>query len=175
LKPTFALVIRLITRLRKEHPTRIFCLFLNNLFLNINVSQALLALNICCIGITRKNAISFPKWLIQLKEYNRGLVQNSTLATVVDSTLCMLWQDNNAVLVMTTAFRPTDTIEKLRKRPSLTSTNAYVVRPVFSDLYLKMLRIPRSINMYNHYMGGVDRNNQLRVNLTVYRAFETRV
>jgi Transposase IS4 len=52
LKPTFTLVIRLATRLRKEHPTRIFCLFLDNLFLNINVSQALLALNICCMGTT---------------------------------------------------------------------------------------------------------------------------
>jgi Transposase IS4 len=175
LKPTFALVIRLAMRLRKEHPNRIFCLFFDNLFLNINVSQALLALDICCMGTTRKNAVGFPKWLIRLKEHNRGLVWNSTLATVVDSTLCMLWQDNNAVLIMTTAFRPDDTVEKLRKRPLLTSTNAHVIRPVFGDLYSKTLRIPRAINAYNHYMNGVDRNNQLRANLTVHRAFETRV
>jgi hypothetical protein len=48
-------------RLRKEHPTRVFCLFFNNLFLNISVSQALLALNIYYIDITRKNAVGFPK------------------------------------------------------------------------------------------------------------------
>jgi Transposase IS4 len=175
LKPTFALVIGLATRLRKEHPNRIFCLFLDNLFLNINISQALLALNICCIGTTQKNAIGFPKWFIRLKEHNRGLVWNSTLTAVVDSTLYMLWQDNNAVLIMTTAFRPNDTVEKLQKRPSLTSTNAHIVRPVFGDLHFKVLRIPRAIDAYNHHMGGVDRNNQLRANLTVHRAFETRV
>jgi hypothetical protein len=138
---------------------RIFCLFLDNLFLNINVLQALLVLNICCMDTTQKNATGFPKWLIQLKKYNRSLVWNSMLATVVDSTLCMLWQDNNAVLIMTTAFRPDDTIEKLRKRPSLTSTNAYVVCPVFGDLHSKMLRISCAIDAYNYHMSSVDQNN----------------
>ena len=37
LTSTFALVIRLIQRLRQVYKSRIFCLFLNNLFLNINV------------------------------------------------------------------------------------------------------------------------------------------
>jgi hypothetical protein len=54
LAPTFALVIRLAERLRKIHPNRVFCLFLDNLFLNVPVAQALLALNICCTGITGK-------------------------------------------------------------------------------------------------------------------------
>ena len=44
LAPTFALVIRLTQRLRQVHKSRVFCLFLDNLFLNVNVSQALLAL-----------------------------------------------------------------------------------------------------------------------------------
>ncbi len=61
LKPTFALVIRLAMRLRQEHLTRIIFLFLDNLFLNISVSKALLALNICCISTTQKNAVGFPK------------------------------------------------------------------------------------------------------------------
>jgi hypothetical protein len=75
---------------------------------------------------------------------------------------------------MTTAYRPNEVIEKLRKRPSLTSTNAYVVRPVFGDSHRKLLHIPLAIDVYNHHMGGVDQNNQLRANLTVHRAFETR-
>jgi Transposase IS4 len=60
LAPTFALIIRLAERLRAVHSTRIFCFFLDNLFLNINVSQALLALRICCTGTTRKNAQGIP-------------------------------------------------------------------------------------------------------------------
>jgi Transposase IS4 len=38
LAPTFTLVIRLAQRLRQIHSTRIFCFFLDNLFLNVNVS-----------------------------------------------------------------------------------------------------------------------------------------
>jgi Transposase IS4 len=70
----FALILRLVQRLRIIHSERIFCFFLDNLFLNINVSQALLALRICCTGTTRKNAQGIPEWLIKLKQYNRGLV-----------------------------------------------------------------------------------------------------
>ena len=60
LAPTFALIIRLAQRLRQIHKTRVFCFFLDNLFLNLNVSQALLALRICCTGTTRKNAQGIP-------------------------------------------------------------------------------------------------------------------
>ena len=114
LTPTFALIIRLAQRLRRIHKTRVFCLFLDNLFLNLNVSQALLALRICCTGTTRKNAQGIPLWLIKMKEHNRGLVWNSALAEIVESTLCFLWQDNNAVLGLTTAHHfKDDTVERL--------------------------------------------------------------
>ena len=176
LAPTFALVIRLAQHLRQIHPTRVFCFFLDNLFLNLNVSQALLALRICCTGTTRKNAQGIPDWLVKLKEHNKGLVWNSILAEVVDSTLCFLWQDNNAVLGLTTAHcLKNETVERLRKRPSPTSTNARIVRPVFGDLPFKRLHIPQAIDDYNHFMNGVDRSNQLRKNFTVHRPYERRI
>lgn len=88
------------------------------------------------------------------------------LAEVVDSTLCFLWQDNNAVLGVTTAHRIKDeTIERLQKRPSPSSANAAIVQPVFGDEPFKWLHIPRVIDDYNHYMNGVDRANQLRKNI----------
>jgi Transposase IS4 len=111
-----------------------------------------------------------------MKEHNRGLVWNSALAEIVESTLCFLWQDNNAVLSLTTAhYFKDDTVERLRKRPAPTSTNARIIRPVFRDLPAKWLRIPRAIDDYNHYMNGVDRSNQLRGNFTAHRAYERRV
>jgi Transposase IS4 len=142
LAPTFALVIRLATRLRELRSTRIFCLYLDNLLLNVNVAQALLALNICCMGTTRKNAQGIPKWLIDLKKHNRGLVWNSMLAETVDLTLCFLWQDNNTVLGITTAYcLKNKTIWRLRKRPSPTSTNARIVRPVFGKALLYSMQL----------------------------------
>jgi Transposase IS4 len=111
-----------------------------------------------------------------MKEYNRGLIWNSMLTEVVDSTVVFLWQDNNAVLGLITAHcLKNDTVERLRRRPSLTSTNARIVRPVFGDLPFKRLQIPRAIDDYNHYMNGVDRSNQLRKNFTVRRPYEHRV
>ena len=140
LAPTFALVIRFAQRLREIHPERVFCFFLDNLFLNINVAQALLALRICCTGTTRKNAQGIPEWLLKLKQHNRSLVWNSTLAEIVDSTLCFLWQDNNAVLGLTTAHCLKDeTIERLRKRLSPMSTNARI--NVYKFLELLMITI----------------------------------
>jgi hypothetical protein len=68
-----------------------------------------------------------------------------------------------------------DTIERLRKRPSPTSVNARIVRPVFGDEPFKWLHIPRAIDDYNHYMNGVDRSNQLRKNFTAHRSYERHI
>jgi hypothetical protein len=60
-----------------------------------------------------------------MKEHNCSLVWNSALAEIVELTLCFLWQDNNAVLGLTTAYYFKDnTVERLRKRPALTLINA---------------------------------------------------
>jgi hypothetical protein len=55
-----------------------------------------------------------------------------------------------------------DFYEKARKRPAKTSINRRIVRKVFGDDYVKDLQIPRFIDDYNHYIGGVDLANQFR-------------
>lgn len=151
LAPTIALVIRLALRLRRIHSTRIFC-FLDNLFLNVDVAQALLALQICCTDTTCKNVQGISSWLIKIKEHTEDLFG------------------------ITTAHRLKDeTIERLRKRPSPMSTNARVLRPIFGDLPAKRLRIPCVIDDYKHFMNGEDTANQLRHNFKVHRSFERRI
>jgi hypothetical protein len=57
LAPTFALVLRLASRL----PTgQRFCIYLDNLFLNVPVAQCLLAMGIYYIRTTRKKAAGVP-------------------------------------------------------------------------------------------------------------------
>ena len=87
----------------------------------------------------------------------------------MEQTLIFIWQDNNAVLDMTTVHcLKNETVNRYRKRPSFTSTNAHIVRPVFGDESQKWLFISHVIDDYNHYMNRVDRANQLQRNLTVH-------
>jgi hypothetical protein len=57
LASTLALVVRLAMHLRQQQPSRVFCLCLDNLFLNINVANTLLALDFCYMGTTPNNAM----------------------------------------------------------------------------------------------------------------------
>jgi hypothetical protein len=57
LAPTFALVLRLTSQLLTGQR---FCIYLDNLFLNISVAQCLLAMDIYYIRTTRKKALGVP-------------------------------------------------------------------------------------------------------------------
>ena len=61
---------------------------------------------------------------------------------------------------MTTAYNLTDTVIQSQKRPSATSTSAFIIWPVFENSLQKDLPIPVVIDAYNYYIGGVDIANQ---------------
>ena len=72
------------------------------------------------------------------------------------------WKDQNVVLFMSTISNGRKTVKRLRRRPAKTATNARTSRAVFGEMTTKELNIPEFINMYNHYMNGVDNADQLR-------------
>jgi hypothetical protein len=45
-----------------------------------------------------------PEELIKLKNKNQALIWNSTFSKIVNGVNCFLWQDNNAVLGIITAY-----------------------------------------------------------------------
>ena len=53
-------------------------------------------------------------------------------------------------------------MEKNRKRPRTSSSNAVEVRKVFGANHRQKLKIPLMVDDYNHFMGGVDIADQLR-------------
>ena len=133
----------LCEQVRRLFSTELFIVFLDNLFLNVNVAHALLAINFAIMGTTRKNVTSLPLSFTNIlaknkeakkdeesnekKKKKQPLAYNSILAVIINYCLCFLWQDNNAVLAITTAYslyHSIDRVQRKRKRPSSTSTNA---------------------------------------------------
>ena len=69
---------------------------------------------------------------------------------------------------MTTGHNLTSQIIRNRRRPKSTATNAKITREPFGDQARKDLSIPAFINDYNHYMGSIDRANQLRKSFSIH-------
>ena len=72
------------------------------------------------------------------------------------------WKDNNTVLFMSTVADPKATIVRRRRRPGATSTSAKTSWKAFEGEKVKELAIPEFIDLYNHFMNGVDTADQLR-------------
>jgi hypothetical protein len=112
--------------------------------------------------------------LKELKErFSTRLPLNILLAKAVDNTLCLAWQYNNIVLALSnihTVHNTDDFRDKVRKRPAKTSTNGRIARQIFGEESTKLLQIPRFIDDYNQYMGGVDLANQCRESYETHKA-----
>ena len=72
------------------------------------------------------------------------------------------WKDNNVVTFMSTVADPKASIVRRRRRPAATSTSAKTSWAVFGDETTKELPIPEFIDLYNHFMNGVNTADQLR-------------
>ena len=170
--PTQLVSINLCKKLQDRNPYAKYVVILDNLFLTVPVVYVLLKYGIGCLGTTRKKGDSFPSELRDAKDHNRLLQWGEDISIQVGNALCFLWQDNNAVIGITTSFslhKPEDHVIRSRKRPKKTSTNAAIVRPVFGDLIIKDLPIPTLIDVYNHHMNGIDLANQIRRSFTCQR------
>jgi hypothetical protein len=77
--------------------------------------------------------------------------------------LQLAWKDSQIVLFMTTVIDARTTISRVRKRPN---GGDKWIKAEFGDQAFKSLNIPEFIDMYNHFMNGVDRADQIR---TYYR------
>jgi hypothetical protein len=81
----------------------------------------------------------------------------------------MAWKDNALVLFMSTVDDGSGGVERLRKRPSETSSAANTSRVPFGDYARALLKIPEFDDNYNYNMGAVDQGNSLKVSNTCAR------
>ena len=149
--------------------------------------------------VAMDNYFSLPKVIGKLREMGVGMVGTSRFKPnwppkslkavdveksnfnefywLIDEhgTLVSRWKDNGMVLCCSTVHRVGNTIERLRRKPRLTTTNSSHVKQVWGDNGTTKIKIPTLIDDYNHWMGGVDMSDQLiayyHPNLRCYRTW----
>jgi hypothetical protein len=143
-------------------------IYMDNLFSSVKLFYMLRnrGKGIGCAGTTRANTTGFPTILKVRGGADKKMDWDTLGSVVVDGVNCVVWVDNAAVLMLTTIHNvgPDHTVTRLRRRPRTTSTNGSTVRRVFGDNATKKLNIPQVIDDYNHFMGSVDRADQLHSN-----------
>ena len=153
----------------KQKKQLLYCIFMDNLFSSPALFKHLRHLNIAAVGTVRSNASWFQKSLAIRNKKNAKLPWNTFGAALCgdDQVLALTWIDNGPVQMRTTKHEvgTNHTIERVRKRPRLTSTNGAIVRQVFNGNPTARLAIPTVVDDYNLFMGGVDIADQL---LAVY-------
>jgi len=188
LSPTSSAVLQMLTTL--PYRTHFFTAYMDNYFSNIRLFARLLDFGIGACGTVRCSSKDFPPCLNVNKDKAASILQwnfatGVIVREVVDSAkkpkgsqppepnrwgippvMAFLSQDNNTVHLLSTVHdleKSTSWVEKLRRKPRETSTNAAAARKPFSDReHRKLLSIPKIDNDYNQYMGSVDIADQLR-------------
>lgn len=121
-------------------------MYFDNFFSSVDLLLDLLRVGLYGCGTLRSDRKGFPKDLKPLVK--KGLGQRGEFRVKQDKNLTIsLWQDNRPVVVIATNSDPSQTTTVARKgRDGSTSS----------------IPCPLSVNLYNKFMGGVDRNDQVR-------------
>ena len=118
---------------------------LTTFFSSVNLLLDLLKVGLYGCGTLRSNHKGFPE---DLKPLLKGLGERGEYKVRQHEQLTLsLWQDNRPVVVISTNSNPTQSTTVQRKARDGTS---------------RTVCCPQSISSYNKFMGGVDRNDQLR-------------
>jgi hypothetical protein len=128
-------------------------------FSTVGLFKALRDIRCGACGTTRKSS-GIPSYLAELKDHIKSIPWGKLYASEAEGVLCLLWQDNNITLLLSTIHWPYHYVKAERKRPAATSTNAAIARAPFGNNFKEELNIPKVINDYNRYMDGVGIANQ---------------
>ena len=143
-----------------------YCLYMDNLFTTPALLRLLRDREIGGVGTVRSNAKNLPREIAIRGKKNTAHNWNElgSIQCENGNVLALVWIDKAPVQMLTIVHvvSHSDTVDRLRRRPRLTSTNGPRVREVFGSQARKVLAIPRIIDDYNWHMGGVDVADQLR-------------
>ena len=134
-------VKRLTANLEGKHH-QVFC---DNFFSGIDLFSDLLDDGVYACGTLRTNRLHFPPELKPLTK--KGLKKRGDSEVRQAGNLVLsIWQDNKAVTVLSTNAQSTTTVMVKRRQKDGTRVD---------------VQCPESVALYNKYMGGVDKGDQL--------------
>ena len=136
-----------------------FCIAMDNYFTLPGVIAKLREMGIGIVGTARFRRNWPPK---KLKEVKPELANFNDFYHLADDngTLCARWMDNGLVFCVSTIHKIGSIVKACRKRPRITNKNNNHVKKVWGDHPKKDIYIPKLIDDYNHWMGGVDLSDQ---------------
>ncbi|KAF6781709.1 hypothetical protein CMUS01_16761, partial [Colletotrichum musicola] len=149
---------RVVTTLVALLPVAEYHVFLDNLFASVKLFRALRRQNIGATGTCRKDGGIDDILVAEKEDEGKGIPwgQVHNIPTKDGQINQFTWKDNALVLFLTTVFRETSEVLRLRRRPTGDSAAKKEARRVFGADARKNLPIPLAIDKYNHNMNGVD-------------------
>ena len=107
-----------------------YIVYMDNYFCTVGLFKALRDIQCGACGTTRKQG-GIPPYLAELKDHIKAIPWGKLYASEAQGVLCLAWQDNNIVLLLSTIHTPYLYTQSQRKRPAATSTNAAIGRAPF--------------------------------------------
>ena len=141
----------------EENMSKKFIIAMDNYFTRPKVIAALSELDIGVVGTSRFTKSWPPTSLKQIKDAH---FNEFFFTTDEHGTLVARWMDNGMVFCVSTVHRVGQTIKRCRRKPRVTPKNKAHVDKVWGDKGKMDIEIPRLIDDYNHWMGGVDLSDQ---------------
>ena len=134
---------RVVSQLCKDIEGHNYHIYCDNFFSSVSLFESLLEHHVYACGTVRRDRKGFPIGLKHIQLSQRGEYQamqrNELVATV--------WRDKKDVVTLSTQSNPTKEHQVLRRQKDGTRVS---------------VSCPEAIHMYNRYMGGVDKGDQLR-------------
>jgi hypothetical protein len=120
-------------------------IYMDNYFCTVSLFKALRELRCGACGTTRRQG-GVRSQLDELKDHMKSIPWGRLYSSEAQRVLCLAWQDNNLVLLLSTIHSPYQYITTKRRWPPATSTNAAIARAPFGTEFEKELEIPAAIN-----------------------------
>jgi len=115
-----------------------------------------------CIGIVGTARFRFGWPPKEIRDIDQSSCNFNDFHWTVDKdgTLLGRWMDNALVFMVSTVHKIGENIKRPRRRPRINNNNRNHVNNIWGDKGKQDIYIPRIIDDYNHWMGGVDLADQ---------------